>query len=101
MVPLSLPRPRTKRRSSGISPARASRSPPRGSTGSRRGLPRVGLGVDDHNLRAATPCLRLGYEDTGCRYLDHYHHLDDHGIRREVAGPCRFLIKPLRARTLR
>lgn len=61
----------------------------------RRGHHRIGLGVDDHNVRAAALYLRLGYGDTGCRYLDHYHYIDDHGSRHEVADPCRFLIKAI------
>lgn len=63
-----------------------------------RGYRRIGLGVDDHNLRASALYLRLGYQETGCRYLDRYHSIDDHGIRHDVADPCRFLIKPLAAR---
>jgi ribosomal protein S18 acetylase RimI-like enzyme len=58
-----------------------------------RGCHRIGLGVDDHNGRAAALYERLGYEDIGCRYLDRYHYLGDDGTRREVADPCRFLIK--------
>ncbi|MGW3345005.1 GNAT family N-acetyltransferase [Nonomuraea rubra] len=61
----------------------------------RRGNRHLGLGVDDHNVRAAALYLRLGYEETGCRYLDRYHYVDDQGVRHDVAEPCRFLIKPL------
>ncbi|MFI9836176.1 GNAT family N-acetyltransferase [Nonomuraea sp. NPDC051941] len=61
----------------------------------QRGYRHIGLGVDDKNHRAATLYLRLGHQETGCRYLDRYHRIDDHGIRQEVANPCRFLIKPL------
>ncbi|GAA3235861.1 GNAT family N-acetyltransferase [Nonomuraea helvata] len=66
----------------------------------QRGNHYIGLGVDDHNPRAAALYLRLGYEETGCLYLDRYHYIDDHGIRHEVADPCRFLIKPLRTRMI-
>ncbi|WP_405749578.1 hypothetical protein [Streptomyces sp. NBC_01411] len=45
--------------------------------------------------RAASLYLRLGYHETGCRYLDRYHYLDDEGLRHEVADPCRFLVKQL------
>ncbi|MFI7136174.1 GNAT family N-acetyltransferase [Nonomuraea sp. NPDC050153] len=61
----------------------------------QRGNCHIGLGVDDQNLRAAALYLRLGYQETGCRYLDRYHYIDDHGIRHEVSDPCRFLIKQL------
>jgi ribosomal protein S18 acetylase RimI-like enzyme len=57
----------------------------------------IGLGVDDQNTRAAALYLRLGYQETGCRYLDRYHYVDDNGIRHDAADPCRFLIKPLAA----
>ncbi|MEU9802732.1 GNAT family N-acetyltransferase [Streptomyces sp. NPDC051000] len=33
---------------------------------------RMGLGVDDQNHRAASLYLRLGYQETDCRYLDRY-----------------------------
>lgn len=55
----------------------------------------IGLGVGDQNPRAAALYLRLGYQETGCRYLDRYHYLDDQGTRHHIADPCRFLIKPL------
>ncbi|WP_328375697.1 GNAT family N-acetyltransferase [Streptomyces sp. NBC_01020] len=61
----------------------------------RNGYHRFGLGVDDQNHRAASLYLRLGYHETGCRYLDRYHYLDDEGLRHEVADPCRFLVKQL------
>jgi RimJ/RimL family protein N-acetyltransferase len=32
----------------------------------RRGYQQIGLGVDDHNHRAAALYLRLGYRETGC-----------------------------------
>ena len=60
-----------------------------------RGVPRLGMGVDDSNGRAAALYLRLGYQETGCRYLDRYHYIDDAGVRHEVADPCRFLVKEL------
>lgn len=61
----------------------------------QRGYRQIGLGVDDQNVRAAALYLRLGYQETGCRYLDRYHYTDGNGIRRDAADPCRFLIKPL------
>lgn len=61
----------------------------------RSGHHQIGLGVDDLNHRAAALYLRLGYEETGCRYLDRYHYIDDNGSRHEVADPARFLIKQL------
>jgi RimJ/RimL family protein N-acetyltransferase len=60
-----------------------------------RGYPQIGLGVTDDNLRAAALYQRLGYHETGCRYLDRYHYLDDHGCRHDVADPARFLVKQL------
>jgi GNAT superfamily N-acetyltransferase len=58
-----------------------------------RGHHLLGLGVDDSNVRAAALYLRLGYRETGCRYLDRYAYLDDQGTSREAADPCRYLIK--------
>ena len=62
-----------------------------------RGRHRIGVGVDDHNPRAAALYGRLGYRDADCRYLDRYDHVDDDGVRHEIADPCRFLTKPLAA----
>lgn len=59
------------------------------------GHQQIGLGVDDLNHRAAALYLRLGYQETGCRYLDRYHCIDDNGLRHEVADAARFLIKQL------
>jgi GNAT superfamily N-acetyltransferase len=61
----------------------------------QRGYQQIGLGVEDDNFRAAALYLRLGYGETGCRYLDRYHHVDDHGVRHEVADRCRFLVKAI------
>ncbi|GIJ32843.1 GNAT family N-acetyltransferase [Micromonospora sediminimaris] len=61
----------------------------------RRGHHRIGMGVGEDNARAFALYLRLGYEDTGYRYLDRYHYTDDRGTRHEVADPCRFLVKSL------
>ncbi|MBL7257681.1 GNAT family N-acetyltransferase [Paractinoplanes lichenicola] len=58
----------------------------------RRGIDRLGMGVDDTNPRAAALYLRLGYEETGVRYLDRYAVVDDEGARHEIADPCRFLV---------
>ncbi|MFD7746897.1 GNAT family N-acetyltransferase [Streptomyces sp. NPDC059698] len=55
----------------------------------------IGLGVDDANHRAAALYLRIGYRETGCRYVDRYAYLDDEGVRHEVADPARFLVKDL------
>jgi GNAT superfamily N-acetyltransferase len=60
-----------------------------------RGYRQIGLGVADDNPRAAALYLRLGYHETGCRYLDRYHYLDDRGRRHDVADPARFLVKQL------
>lgn len=60
---------------------------------SGRGYHRIGLGVDQANLRAAALYLRLGYVDTGFTYVDHYQVVDNRGVRHEVADPCRFLVK--------
>ncbi|MFD7122887.1 MULTISPECIES: GNAT family N-acetyltransferase [Streptomyces] len=57
----------------------------------------IGLGVDDDNHRAAALYLRIGYRETGCRYLDRYAFLDADGVRQEVADPARFLVKELDA----
>ncbi|GGS33674.1 hypothetical protein GCM10010221_34930 [Streptomyces parvus] len=59
------------------------------------GHPLIGLGVDDDNGRAAALYLRIGYRETGCRYLDRYAYLDDDGVRHEVVDPARFLVKEL------
>lgn len=61
----------------------------------QRGRSRIGMGVGDSNTRAAALYLRLGYVDSGCRYLDRWHYLDETGTRHDVADPCRFLIKAL------
>lgn len=61
----------------------------------QRGHHRIGLGVDDQNRRAAALYLRLGYQDTGCHYIDRYSYLDESGVRREAADPCRFLVKAI------
>ena len=63
-----------------------------------RGYPRLGLGVGDDNERAAQLYLRLGYAETGCRYLDRYPYTTDDGTQHEAADPCRFLVKTLPAR---
>ncbi|CAM5473088.1 GNAT family N-acetyltransferase [Streptomyces albus] len=55
----------------------------------------IGLGVDDDNPRAAALYLRIGYRETGCRYLDRYAYLDADGVRQEVAYPARFLVRSL------
>nr|WP_221377253.1 hypothetical protein [Actinoplanes polyasparticus] len=60
-----------------------------------RGVERLGMGVDDSNGRAAALYRRLCYGETGCRYLDRYHYVDDAGARHEVADPCRFLVRAL------
>ncbi|HEV7976541.1 GNAT family N-acetyltransferase [Amycolatopsis sp.] len=61
----------------------------------QRGYGWLGLGVDDHNDRAAALYLRLGYAETDCRYLDRYYYVSQDGGRHDVADPCRFLIKSL------
>lgn len=60
-----------------------------------RGYGQIGLGVADDNPRAAALYLRLGYDETGCRYLDRYEVVDDSGAKRIITEPCRFLIRTL------
>ncbi len=60
-----------------------------------RGCTQLGLGVDDANERAAALYRRLGYTETGCRYLDRYYYITDDGVRHDVANPARFLVKQL------
>jgi ribosomal protein S18 acetylase RimI-like enzyme len=60
-----------------------------------RGCHQIGLGVDDDNPRAAALYRRLGYQETGLRYLDRYYYLDDHGHRHDITDPARFLVKQL------
>jgi GNAT superfamily N-acetyltransferase len=62
-----------------------------------RGLGSIGLGVADDNPRAAALYLRLGFGETGCRYVDRYEIVTDAGERRAFSDPCRFLIKNLTA----
>ena len=62
-----------------------------------RGLDWIGLGVADDNPRAADLYLRLGFGETGCRYVDRYEVVTGAGERRVFSDPCRFLVKNLRA----
>ncbi|GAA4631014.1 hypothetical protein GCM10023196_058650 [Actinoallomurus vinaceus] len=55
----------------------------------------IGLGVNDDNLAAAALYLRLGYQETGCHYLDRYDYVDTDGTIRQAADPTRFLVKTL------
>jgi hypothetical protein len=41
------------------------------------------------------PPLHCGYRETGYHYLDRYPYLDERGVLREAADPCRFLVKDL------
>ncbi|MEV6522374.1 GNAT family N-acetyltransferase [Longispora sp. NPDC051575] len=59
------------------------------------GHPLIGLGVADDNPRAAALYLRLGYTVTDLRYVDHWHYLDDAGVRHDEADPCGWLVKRL------
>ncbi|MFC6017492.1 GNAT family N-acetyltransferase [Plantactinospora solaniradicis] len=61
----------------------------------QRGRRQLGLGVADDNPRAAALYLRLGYQETGCRYVGTYPFVDDHGIRHEIAESCRFLVRSI------
>jgi GNAT superfamily N-acetyltransferase len=61
----------------------------------QHGHGRIGLGVDDYNPRAAALYLRLGYQETGCHYVDRYPYLDHDGVSQEAADPCRFLVKAI------
>ncbi len=60
-----------------------------------QGHRRIGLGVADDNERAARLYDRLGYAETGCRYLDRYTYTLPGGGRHDVADPARFLVKDL------
>lgn len=59
------------------------------------GFGRIGLGVADDNPRAVALYLRLGYQESGCRYLDRYEVVDDPDGRRVITELCRFLVKEL------
>jgi RimJ/RimL family protein N-acetyltransferase len=61
----------------------------------QRGHKQIGLGVNDDNPAAAALYLRLGYQETGCRYLDRYDYLDVAGLRHQAADPSHFLVKSL------
>jgi GNAT superfamily N-acetyltransferase len=63
----------------------------------RRGLAWIGLGVADDNPRAAALYLRLGFGESGCRYVDRYEIVTDAGERLAFSDPCRFLVKNLGA----
>jgi GNAT superfamily N-acetyltransferase len=62
-----------------------------------RGLGWIGLGVADDNPRAAALYLRLGFGETGYRYVDRYEIVSEAGERLAFSDPCRFLVKDLRA----
>jgi ribosomal protein S18 acetylase RimI-like enzyme len=64
----------------------------------QRGFAQVGLGVDDDNPRAAALYLKLGFAETGVRYLDRWASIDRAGSRHDFADPCRFLVKQLQTR---
>ncbi|WP_086830228.1 GNAT family N-acetyltransferase [Allokutzneria sp. NRRL B-24872] len=61
----------------------------------QRGFHHIGLGVDDENSQAAALYLRLGYQETGLRYLDRYQYTDNDGNLYDIADPARFLVKQL------
>jgi GNAT superfamily N-acetyltransferase len=60
-----------------------------------RGFHELGLGVNDDNPGAEVLYLRLGYAETGCRYIDRYWYITPSGARHEVTDPARFLVKQL------
>jgi ribosomal protein S18 acetylase RimI-like enzyme len=60
-----------------------------------RGLPRVTIGVDEDNARAAALYARLGYTDTGVRWTGTYRYFDDAGTEQEATEHVRLLIKAL------
>jgi RimJ/RimL family protein N-acetyltransferase len=64
----------------------------------RRGFAKVGVGVADGNPRAAALFLRLGFTETGVKYLDHWTAVDLAGTPHDHADPSRFLVKDLSAR---
>ena len=55
----------------------------------------VGLGVGDENPAAARLYLRLGFAETGLRYVDRYTWTDADGVDHDEADPCRYLVRPL------
>jgi GNAT superfamily N-acetyltransferase len=55
----------------------------------------IGLGVADENPRAAALYLRLGFAETGCRYVNSYEIVKPTGMREIVNELCRFLVKNL------
>ncbi|GAA4327120.1 hypothetical protein GCM10023178_39750 [Actinomadura luteofluorescens] len=52
-------------------------------------------GIGSAIIDAAEGLARRRGHETGCRYLDRYHYIDDHGTRHEVVDPARFLVKQL------
>ncbi|MEU9173640.1 GNAT family N-acetyltransferase [Streptomyces sp. NPDC048420] len=60
-----------------------------------RGIGSMGLGVGEHNPRAAALYARLGYRPV-VAYVDRWTHLDTAGVRHERADPCTFLVKDVR-----
>ncbi|CAN5539979.1 hypothetical protein BH24ACT5_BH24ACT5_27180 [soil metagenome] len=60
-----------------------------------REIEQVGMGVAADNSDAARLYERLGYRDSGLRYVTNYQHLDNGGTPRETSERNRFLIKGL------
>ncbi|MGW2519832.1 GNAT family N-acetyltransferase [Streptomyces sp. NPDC001617] len=60
----------------------------------QRGVGVMGLGVGEHNPRAAALYARLGYRPT-VSYVDRWSYRDAAGARHECADPCIFLIREL------
>lgn len=58
----------------------------------KRGGKRIGLGVDENNLRAAALYSRLGYHPAA-PYLDRWSYQDVEGVTHQVADACTFMIK--------
>jgi len=54
----------------------------------------LGLGVADGNPAAAL-YLRLGFAETGVRYVDRYTWTDPDGVGHDEADPTRYLVRPL------
>lgn len=62
-----------------------------------RGLARVTIGVDEDNPRAAALYIRLGYLDTGRRWVGTYRYYDEADVEHGATEHVRLLAKELRA----
>ncbi|SSC22060.1 Acyl-CoA N-acyltransferase, partial [Klenkia terrae] len=53
----------------------------------------VGIGVDEDNPDAARLYLRLGFADTGLRYVDSYTWVDHDGVQHDEQEAVRYLVR--------